>query len=526
MQLPVSVPEIREKTSVLQVVVALTVLTLAIWIRLHNLDARGVHFDEGVHGYYSWEFLRSGEFTYEPWRHGPLLYYVSVVSMKILGESITTGRTAVAVLSLGIFPALYLLRDELPRQALGFSALVLALHPYVVLTARFYRNDVLLATFSLLLVGCYARWYRTGNWVWAASLGMITGFAFASKEAAFLILPAITAAILVVLHFYARFDTGSIRDAFSQFLPPRHLSLILLGFLSVIVFFYGGWPLEPKNSFTEFGDGLTYWLSEGQEEEGTITYYLNWIVSGTPVLFLLGVIGSLGTVLRVHSEWFRWIFFAWAGFVTLLLSLIGDQSWWLVVLLFPPIVLLAGYGVADLLIGMTILRDAVDERTNIFRRSRLGLPAAGYLAGRIFGAVVLPVGLAVLVLAVVTGAVATPDTIAGLEHPNRTTTLGIEGVTVPDQPDTRDEALQAAREVVIETECPGIIGPNVHEWPAKWWFRGLEHSRETDLKEEHLPAVVVTGNEFHYLEKRGYQVMEFGKHRVYVPPTDCANADT
>ncbi len=508
----------RPVATVARIGSVLVVLGLAASIRFLLLDARGVHFDEGVHGYYSWKFLTSGEFAYEPWRHGPFLYYLSAVFMGVLGDNITVGRTAVAAVSLGTFPALYFLRDELPRPALVFSALVLALHPYVVLTARFYRNDAILATFVLLATGCYARYYRTGDRVWAAGLGAMAGFAFASKEVAFLIFPPLVASVLGVIGIHARYG-GSVRSAFAKFLPPRHLLLVVLGFVSIIVFFYGGWPPKPETSVAEFAGGLVYWLSAGRRGAGSVTYYLEWVVAGTPVVFSLAVVGSLGTVLREEREWFRWLFLAWAGFVSLVLSIIGDQSWWSIVLLFTPIVLLAGYGVADLWVLVRTLDGAVGERTD-----RSELPAPDSRGGRVLGSVVLPVVLAVMTLAVVTGAVATPDTVAGLEHPNRSTTLGIEGVTVPDRPVTRDRAFRAAREAAIETGCPGVIGPDVYEWPAKWWFRGLEHFRTTEPNAMPLPAVVVAGTESRLLEKRDYRSMTFGDHHVYVPPTRCGNS--
>lgn len=518
---------IENKATILRIGFVLIILGLAVSIRFLHLDARGVHFDEGVYGYYSWKFLTGGEFTYDPWRHGPFLYYVSVVFMAFLGESITTGRTAVAVVSLGMFPALYFLRDELPRPALVFSALVLALHPYVVLTARFYRNDALLATFVLLTIGCYARYYRTGDWIWAVGLGTMAGLAFASKEVAFVIFPPIIAAVLGQIYFHAQYS-GSVRNALAEFLPPKYLLLVVPGFVSVIVFFYAGWPPAPESSFPEFVGGLVYWLSAGRRGDGAITYYLDWIVAGTPVVFILAVVGSLGTVLRDDSEWFRWIFLAWAGVVSFVLSMIGDQSWWLVVLLFLPIVLLAGYGVADLWVWATTLEDVVGERTDRFRTDRFrtdrsGVPAINSRGGRVLGSVVLPVTLAVLAMAVVTGAVATPDTVAGLDPPTRSTTLGVEGVTVPDRPVTRDKAFQAARDAAIETECPGIIGLGVYEWPAKWWFRGLEHFRTTNVNAMPLPAVVVTGTESQLLEERDYRSMTFGDYRVYTPPTRCGN---
>lgn len=498
---------------------ALVILSLAAFVRLHNLEARGAHWDEGVHAYYSWEFLTTGEFTYEPWRHGPFLYYLSVPFMRLFGESIASGRTAVAVVSLGMLPALYLLRDELPLPAIVFSSLMLALHPYVVHTARFYRNDVMLATFMLLSIGSYARYYRTGRRAWAAGIGVTAGLAFASKEVAFLILPAVAAPILVVMHFHARFETGSIRTSLLEFLPPKHLLLVPVGFLAVIVFFFGGWPLEATDSFGKFLSGLTYWLSEGQAEEGRVTFYLDWIVAGTPVLFALMAVGIAGAVLRPDSSWFRWIFVAWASFITLVLSLIGDQSWWNVVLLFPPIALLAGYGVTDAWLGARRFADAARERFGI----RTGPTSPDEIAStrQILG-IVLPIIAAGVALAIVIGAVPAPEAVAGLESPNQTTGFGIQGITVHEQTDTRDRAFQAAREAALQTGCPAFIGPDVYPWPAKWWFRGIEHEHVTELEEDDRPGVVVTTNPSLSFEEQGYRTLAFEEYRVYVPPDNCA----
>lgn len=512
---------LRERVSLSRVAAALVVAALAVLPRLYGLDARPAHWDEGVHAYYAREFLATGEFAYEPWRHGPLLYYLSVPVMWLAGEGVAAGRAAVALVSLGTFPALYLLREEAPRPALVFSALVLAAHPYVLATARFYRNDAMLATFALLLVGCYARYYRTGAWYWALAAGAAAGFAFASKEVAFLVVPAILASILVVIHFAARFETGSIRDAVAQFLPPRYLALVAVGFAAVVGPLFAGWPPDPASSPGSFLDGLTFWLTEGRAEEGRITYYLEWLVAGTPVLVGLAVVGSAGTVLRANSAWVRWIFLGWAGFVGLVLSLIGDQSWWNVATFFPPLALLAGYGLADLWLGLSALASTARGRRPDARAPRLSSAIATPSTRQALGGVVLPAVVGVLVVALATGAVATSTSPVGIERPNVTAAFGMDGVTVPDEPNARDRAFDAAREAALETECPGVVGPGVHVWPARWWFRGIEHDRATELEAKHLPAVVVARGRLSRLEGAGYRAATFDEHRVYVPPGDC-----
>lgn len=320
------------------------------------------------------------------------------------------------------------------------------------------------------------------------------------------------------MHFHARFQTGSIRRSLTQFLPPRRVSFVAIGFVATIVFFFGGWPLKPASSFGEFLSGLTYWLSQGQVEEGTVVYYLDWIVAGTPVLFGLAVIGVAGAILRADSEWFRWIFLAWAFFLTLILSLIGDQSWWNVVLLFPPIVVLAGCGVTDAWIGVLSLTDAARERfgtDGTWSVSSIESPSTNRILEIAISIVAVGATLAVV------GAAPVPETVGGLDSPNRTTETGIQGVTVSERTNTRDRAFRAAREATLETGCPAIIGPDVYPWPSKWWFRGIEHEHVEVLERGDLPAVVVTKDAFPGLEEREYRSSTFDEHRVYVPPENC-----
>ena len=81
--------------------VGTAILVLAAALRFYQLDGRPVHFDEGVHAYYTWKFAVEGSFTYDPWRHGPLLYYVTAPLMW-LGADAAAGR------GLGVWPFIVL----------------------------------------------------------------------------------------------------------------------------------------------------------------------------------------------------------------------------------------------------------------------------------------------------------------------------------------------------------------------------------------------------------------------------------
>lgn len=154
-------------------VVAAGIVVLAAALRFHHLGARPIHFDEGVHAYYAWRFATEGEFVYEPWRHGPLLYYATAPPMRLIDDSVVVGRAVVAAVSLAMLPALYLLRRDFPRSTLLFAASVLAIHPYALRTARLYRNDALLATFCLLGIGLYAAYRRRPRVRWPPAWGRL-----------------------------------------------------------------------------------------------------------------------------------------------------------------------------------------------------------------------------------------------------------------------------------------------------------------------------------------------------------------
>jgi len=494
-----------------RIAAAAALVALAVAARFYHLDSRPVHWDEGVHAYYAWEFLTSGTFAYDPWRHGTLLFYLTAPAMALFGESVTVGRAAVAAVSLGVFPALYLLRDDLPRPALWFAAAVLALHPFVLSTARFYRNDALLATFSQLAVGLYARALRTPNRWLGALLGVAVALALATKEIVYLVLPALVLPVVVAVRFHGRFAGRPRRDLLARYAPPRQLSAAALSLLLATLVLYGNWPPDPAGTVPRLLDGIAYWIDEGQAESGSVTYYLAFLARGTPLVFALTVVGAAGTVFRTGESWFRWVFLSWFAITGGLLSLLGDQSWWNVATVFPAVALLAGCGAVDLALACRRYLGARNGRGFLSADREWIRVTAPILAA---GAVMVA-GIALTGLPAGTGLGGSP-----FDDPRDSATAG---QLLDAGPDNRGRAFDLARQRAIETGCPGVIGPSEALWPGRWWFRGLGVSQAATASEVRAatPVVVVNRNPVDGLGGADYSTTRIGDWYVYVPSQPC-----
>lgn len=347
--------------------VLLTVLAVAmlagVVVRFLALDARAIHYDEGVHLLETWELATEGTYTYTGFRHGPPLIYLSALLFEVTGTpDIVLARGLVATLSLAVFPALYWLRDDLPPVAIATTAVVLAVHPWVLFAARFYRNDAFVAAGGLLALALYARarrsdwtkswppWTTSSRRAWglAGALGVTLAVAIAAKEIAYLMAAALAGSVLVLTHFDARFSGRGWRAARREYLPLPLVG-VTLGVAGLVFWaLFSGWPPTPGQALGDWMGGLEVWLTRSSREayESEVTYYLDQLVRETPVVFGFALVGCLGA-LRPQSSWVRWPILVWAALVGLVLSFHDHQWLWLMTHVFVPVAVLAGCGVHD-----------------------------------------------------------------------------------------------------------------------------------------------------------------------------------
>lgn len=174
---------------------------LSVALHLWELDARSFHSDEAIHAHTAYKLLHEGAYRYDPTYHGPLLYYLTVASYALFGDSDFTARLPIALCGILMLVAAARFRRPFGRRAAWWTALLLTISPTLLYYSRFLRMDLLeLLTATAALLCFYEALTRPSSrtWIW---LGAWTAFAFATKENAY-VTAFLVLLVLIVLGAY------------------------------------------------------------------------------------------------------------------------------------------------------------------------------------------------------------------------------------------------------------------------------------------------------------------------------------
>ncbi|MFB6267265.1 MAG: flippase activity-associated protein Agl23 [Halodesulfurarchaeum sp.] len=164
------------------------IVVVALAIRVSFLGLRVAHWDEARIAFWILEYQRTGQWSYFPVHHGPLLFHVNRWVFATLGASDATMRLPVALVG-GVLPgAAWLYRDHLDAPEVVGLGILLAGNPILVYYSRFMRNDLLVAAFAFVALGLFLRARASGWGGYLVAGGILLGLAFGSKENALLYL--------------------------------------------------------------------------------------------------------------------------------------------------------------------------------------------------------------------------------------------------------------------------------------------------------------------------------------------------
>src|SRR6266498_4220139 len=78
------------------------ILGVAIFLRLFLLGIKPPHFDEGINGWFVDQIMKNGFYRYDPTNyHGPLHFYVLLLSESLFGRNVWALRLPVVLVSIG-----------------------------------------------------------------------------------------------------------------------------------------------------------------------------------------------------------------------------------------------------------------------------------------------------------------------------------------------------------------------------------------------------------------------------------------
>lgn len=185
------------------------VIILGAALRFWALGDRPLHHDESLHAYYSLGLLRTtiynwaacfspdyaaACYSYDPLLHGPFQFHGIAIVYQISkwlnapdnGVNTTTVRLLAATLGSAIVVLPFLVRKYLGTVGAWVACLLLAVSPSMVYYARFAREDVYMAFFTLLMVVCMARYMSGRQMKWLIWAAVAFALSYATKEATFL----------------------------------------------------------------------------------------------------------------------------------------------------------------------------------------------------------------------------------------------------------------------------------------------------------------------------------------------------
>ena len=128
------------------------ILLFALFFRLFHLGERVLHHDESVHASFTLKLLENGQYSYNPAYHGPFLYHVTALVFHFFGINDFTARLLPVLFGVAAVLALFLLKKELGKRGVLWSAFLLAFSPSMVYFSRFFRNDMIIVFCTIAAV--------------------------------------------------------------------------------------------------------------------------------------------------------------------------------------------------------------------------------------------------------------------------------------------------------------------------------------------------------------------------------------
>src|SRR5205809_3794801 len=216
------------------------ILGLAALLRLVLLGMKPPHFDEGINGWFVDQVMHNGFYRYDPTNyHGPLHFYVLLLSESLLGRSLWALRLPVVLVSIGCVWLTLKFEPLVGRNVSRIAALAMAVSPGFVFYGRYAIHEVWLQLFSMMFIlGLLGLWRRgTLTYLWYAGAGL-TGMILTKETYAIHVACALLA-IPTLAVSYALSRVPDVEPA-KQTWSWIDLAMIILVGGFAIVFFYSG----------------------------------------------------------------------------------------------------------------------------------------------------------------------------------------------------------------------------------------------------------------------------------------------
>jgi uncharacterized protein (TIGR03663 family) len=316
------------------------ILGLAAFLRFFLLGMKPPHFDEGINGWFVDQLVKTGFYKYDPTNyHGPLHFYVLLLSQTLFGRNLFALRLPVVLVSIGCVWLTLKFERFVGRTVSRLTALAMAVSPGFVFYGRYSIHEVWILFFTMLFFfGLFGLWKSgTVNYLWCASMGL-TGMILSKETYILHVACAIVAAGVLLISNFLPHSAAKLlqRRAGQRGIVARLLKLIARGItaiatpvedtgpapqtwnsvdlvvvagagIALIVVFYSGFFFH-WTGVRDLFEAFTPWFKTGSEGHGHEKAWYYWLalVSHYELPALAGLLFCL-FALRFKSAQLRYL---------------------------------------------------------------------------------------------------------------------------------------------------------------------------------------------------------------------------
>src|SRR6266702_3427522 len=216
------------------------ILGLAVFLRFFLLGIKPPHFDEGINGWFVDQMMKNGFYKYDPTNyHGPLHFYVLLLSQTLFGRNVWALRLPVVLVSIGCVWLCFKFEPLVGRGVSRMAALAMAVSPGFVFYGRYSIHEVWLVLFSMLFIlGLLGLWkFGTLNYLWCTGMGVAGMILTKETYVIHVGCAALAIPVLMVSHWLSRLPDAKRAPQIWTYVD---LCVVLAAGIFLIVFFYSG----------------------------------------------------------------------------------------------------------------------------------------------------------------------------------------------------------------------------------------------------------------------------------------------
>lgn len=246
------------------------IIIFAFWAKIHLLDLRPFHHDEGVNHFFIQQMNDLGFYRYSHKNyHGPLYFYVTWFFVYLFGDSENSFRMSSVVFGTGLIALPLMLRSYLGNIGTIVAQLLLLSSASVMYMSRYAIHETAFVFFSVLLAFSL---FRYGDLRKSRDLFLIALAAaclMSLKETYIITFFVFFLAFLVVFVGHSK-----------NLIPNKQNSLIFLTiYFFILMLFYTGF-FQWSGGIIEFFKSVPQWLGRNDSDVGHFKpwgYYLSVI---------------------------------------------------------------------------------------------------------------------------------------------------------------------------------------------------------------------------------------------------------